>query len=93
MLYGIGKVLQGTDRSLLLRRVLRGAIALCHVREDYLHVALCAQCARLKEGLAIVYTPTIHVQSWEWGEGHTGEREEGREKGVAAGGGRDGSGR
>ena len=81
MLYGVGEVLQGADGCLLLRWVLGGAIALCQVRDDHLDVALGTQCPGLQEGLAVVHTAPIHVESWRGGEGGMEWR-----KGVMEGG-------
>jgi hypothetical protein len=43
----VGEVLDGTRRRLFLRRVLRGRVGLCQMRDDNLSIALCAQGSRL----------------------------------------------
>ena len=63
VLYGIGEVLERAHRSLLLWRVLRRAVALRHVGDDYLYVTLCAQGARIQERFTVVDAATVHVET------------------------------
>lgn len=44
---GIGEVLQCADRYGLLRRVLAGAVGLCQIRDNHLHITLRTQGAWL----------------------------------------------
>ncbi len=75
MLNSIREVLERADRSLFLRGVLGGAVALSQVRDHHLHIPLGPQSTRLKERFTVVDTATIHVETL--GEGVRGGEREG----------------
>jgi len=59
----VGEVAQRTDRNGLFWRVLGGRVGLGKPGNDWLHVALGAQGARLDKRLVVVDAATVHVDT------------------------------
>ena len=59
----VREVLDRANRSLLLRRVLRGGVRLRQVRHDNLRVTLGAEGTRLEKWLQVEDTTLVHVHT------------------------------